>query len=459
MRNSGRLLDILDRMENGPVISEKDFELKLVATRTQELVKEFGLKFDGTNIINTDNDMADRCFQAGLSLAADTGVFCTSNSRRLTWTRREIEDVIKYAPRSMTIGYGRDAHYDTHRHPEDPKPPTIIGGPVGNPLPEDLFLPVMQTYIQEPIIDSVINGTLNSVYDRAPRAGSPWELLSGWHEAEMSITAARRAGREGISIGCVQTSTSDIGELSATSYGGFRPTDYHHIAMISELKTDYKLLNKMAHLIKTDSIIHSFCNPIYGGLAGGAEGIAVMGVAGMILLQMAYMTTTHSTSPTHPFLQGCNTTPEILWGTSLFTQALSRNTPFLIVVVTTPVSGPGTKSLFLETAAMALTASVSGAARIMGPRSAAGTVPGHCSGLEARFMGEIGHASAGLSREKANQIIQRIVPEYVDLLNTDIKGKRFDEVYDLDTLKPTADWLAKYDQAKEEMVKLGLNLS
>lgn len=458
MRNSGRLLDILDRMEHGPVISEKEFELKLVAARTQELVKEFGLKFDGKNIINMDDDMADRCYQAGLSLAADAGVYCTSNSRRLTWTRREIEDVIRYAPDSITIGSGRDAYTDGHRLPEDPQRPTIVSGPVGNPLPEDLFLPIMQSYIQEPISDAVINGTLNSVYGREPRAGSPWELLSGWREFELSIAAARQAGREGISIGCVQTSTSDIGELSATSYGGFRPTDFHHIAMISELKTDYKLLNKVAHLIKTDSIIHTFCNPIYGGLAGGAEGIAVMGVAGMILLQMAYMTTTHSTSPTHPFLQGCNTTPEILWGTSLFTQALSRNTPFMIVVVITPVSGPGLKSLFLETAAMALTATVSGAARIMGPRSAAGTVPGHCSGLEARFMGEIGQAAAGLSREEANRIVQQIVPDYAALLNTDIKGERFDKVYDLDALKPTSEWLAAYDEAKERFAALGLPL-
>lgn len=458
MRNSGRLLDILDRMENGPVTSEKDFELKLISARTKELVKEYELKFDGVNIINTDNDMADRCFQAGLTLATDAGVYCTSNGRRLTWTRREIEDVIKYAPQSMTIGFGRDAHSDTHRFPEDPRPPTIIGGPVGNPLPEELFLPIMQSYIQEPIVDAVCNGTLGSVYGRAPRAGSPWELLSGWHEAEMSIAAARRAGREGISIGCVQTSTSDIAELSATSYGGFRPTDFHHIAMISELKTDFKLLNKMAHLIKTDSIVHTFCNPIYGGLAGGAEGISVMGVAGMILLQMVYMTTTHSTSPTHPFLQGCNTTPEILWGTSMFTQALSRNTPFLIVVVTTPVSGPGTKSLFLESAAMALTATVSGAARIMGPRSTAGTVPGHCSGLEARFAGEVGHAAAGISRKQANEVIQQIVPEYIGLLSTDIRGKRFDEVYDLATLKPTSSWLSLYDQAKEEITGKGLPL-
>jgi methylamine--corrinoid protein Co-methyltransferase len=446
-------------MENGPVTSEKEFDLILVAARTQALVKEYELKFDGVNIINTDDDMADRCFHAGLTLAVDAGVYCTSNRRRLTWTRREIEDVIKHSPRSMTIGFGRDAISDVHRDPEDPRPPTIIGGPVGNPLPEELFLPVMQSYIQEPVVDAVINGTLDSVYSRVPRAGSPWELLSGWHEAEMSITAARRAGREGISIGCVQTATSDIAELSATSFGGFRKTDFHHIAMISELKTDYKLLNKMVHLIKTDSIVHTFCNPIYGGLAGGAEGIAVMGVAGMILLQMIYMTTTHSTSPTHPFFQGCNTTPEILWGTSLFTQALSRNTPFLLVVVTTPVSGPETRTLLYESAAMALTATVSGTARLMGPRSAGGTIPGHCSGLEARFAGEVGHAAAGMSREQASLLMQRIVPEYVDLLQTDMRGKRFDDVYDLDTLQPTAEWLGIYDQTVEEITGLGVPFS
>ena len=95
----------------------------------------------------------------------------------------------------------------------------------------------------------------------------------------------------------------------------------------------------------------------------------------------------------------------------------------------------------------------------MGPRSAAGTVPGHCSGLEARFMGEVGHASAGLTREQANDMVQRIVPEYIDLLSSDIKGSRFDEVYDLDTLKPTADWLAMYDQAREKMIGMGLELS
>jgi len=455
MRNAGRLIDILDRMETGPVTLEKDFDMKFIAGRIRQLVKEYDLKFDGVNLVNTDDAMADRCFEAGLKLAEEAGVYCTSNGRRLTWTRREILDTIKWAPTSLVIGAGHDAHLEHRRDPEDPRPPTVIGGPIGQTLPEDLFLPIMQSYIQEPIVDTIINGTLETVYGRDPRTKSPWEILCGWHEAELSLTAARRAGREGIAIGCVENAASDIPELSASSYGGFRPTDWHHIAMISELKTNYELLNKLAHLVRTDAIVHSFYNPIYGGLAGGAEGVAVITVAGMILLQMAYMTTTHSQCPTHPFYMS-DTTPEILWSISLSCQALTRNTPFMLDVLTSPVGGPCTKTVLYESAAVATTATVSGAARLMGVRSTCGKFRGHATGLEARFNGEVGHAAAGMSREKANEIVKQIVPKYKDQLGTEPKGKRFDEAYDMRTLRPTDEWLKMYDEVKEELFALGL---
>lgn len=455
MRNLGRLLDILDRMEHGPIMDQKEFDLKAVALPIQELIRKYEITHDGMTPLNTSDDLADRCFAAGLELAAQAGVYCTSNGRRLLWSRPELERGLLAAPSEASIGFGRDQHRDRHRRPEEATRPTVLGGSVGNPIPEDLFIPTTQSYIQEPIIDGVMNATLTTVHGREVRTNSPWEILTAWHEAEQTITAARRAGREGIGIGCVASAASDIAEISATSYGGFRQTDFHHIAMISELKTDYKLLNKVAHLVKTDSVIHSFYNPIYGGLAGSAPGMAILAVAGFILLQMAYMTTTHSTSPTHPFY-ACNTTPEILWATSLAIQALSRNTHLLTVVVITPVAGPGTKMLLYETAAMTAVATTSGTTRIMGPRSAAGTVPGHCSGLEARFMGEVAHACAGMTREQASRGVKQLVAKYQDRLGADdVRGKRFDEVYHLHSLKPTSEWLGIYDEVKDELAGLG----
>lgn len=456
MRNASRLIEILDRMENGPGIIEKDFD-SLIMKRIPELVNEFEIKFDGENFVNTDDAMADRCYEAGLKLAEEAGVYCVSNNRRMIWSRREILDTIKWAPTSIVIGAGRDAHNEYRRDPEDPRRPTIICGPIGQTIPEDLFLPIMQSYFQEQIADTVITGTIETVYGRECRTKSPWEILSGWHEAELALTAANRAGREGIAIGCVENANSDITELSATSYGAFRQTDWHHIAMISELKTDYMLLNKLTHLTKTDCILHSFYNPIYGGLAGGAEGLAVVTVAGLIMLQMIYMTTTHSQCPTHPFFLS-NTAPPIIWSIGLSVQALSRNTPFMLDVLTSPVGGPCTKTVLYESAAIATTATVSGAARLMGVRSTVGKFRGHASGLEARFNGEVGYAAAGMKREKANEIVKQIVPKYLNQLDKEPKGKIFPEAYDMHTLRPRPEWLKMYDEAKEELSKIGLAL-
>jgi methylamine---corrinoid protein Co-methyltransferase len=455
MQNTGRLVDILDRMENGPIIDEKEFDMKIISDRIQSLVKEFNIKREPGVIVNTDDDLADRCFEAGMVLAAEAGVFCKSSGRRMLWSRREIEDGIKGAPGEMTLGFGRDAHWERARQVEDPHPPTILGGSVGIVLPEELFIPVTQSYVQEPLVDALLNSTLETVYGRPPRTRSPWEILSGWHEAELSIAACRRAGREGISIGCVAGAASDITELSATSYGGFRKTDFHMVGMISELKVTYELLNKLAHLVRTDSIIHAYYNPIYGGMCGGPEGMAVLEVAGMILLQMVFMASTHSGSPTHPFMV-CNSTPDILWQLSLYSQALARNSHLMTTFNSTIVGGPGTKNCLYESAAGAITGTVSGITKLMGPRPSTGARVAECSGLEARFFAEVAHAASGISREEGGRLVRYLLDKYEADLPKGPQGQRFDEVYDLHTLKPKPHWLKIYDEVKEELTQVGL---
>jgi methylamine--corrinoid protein Co-methyltransferase len=113
--------------------------------------------------------------------------------------------------------------------------------------------------------------------------------------------------------------------------------------------------------------------------------------------------------------------------------------------------------LLYETAAMAATATTSGATRIMGPRSAAGTVPGHASGLEARWMGEVARACAGMSRRQANDLVTKLLSTYSEKLGAkDVQGKSFDQVYDLSALRPTAGWLATYDEVKSDVAAFGL---
>jgi len=458
MRNATRLLDVLDRMEAGPLIQEEDYDMRLIPETMTHLQQKYDLSLpaDGP-IVSADDALADRLFEAGLEMAETIGILCQDSGRRMMWTRNEILDAIGLAPDRITIGSFPDAHTEHKRWPEDTRRVTIKGGPVGTPLPESLYTAIQQSYAQEPLVDLMIDGSLETVYGREARSGSPWEVLLCWHEMELTLTAARRAGRPGLGIGVAENSVTEIGELSTTAVDRLGPHHWHHVAMVSEFKTNYSLMTKVTHIHKSGSIIHCFYNPIYGGAVGGREGVAIAIVGGCILLQMGYMTPTHSVSPTHPFC-GNTTSPDILRAIAPAQQALSRNTHLLNDVVITPVGGPGTETLLYEVAAQTVLAVSSGAAALIGPRSAAGIAPGHVSGLEARFMAEVAHAARGMSRVDADEIVRQLVARYEDALDQRPVGKRFDEVYDVARVQPAEEWLGVYEGVVGQLRELGLAL-
>ncbi len=459
MRNTTRLLDVLDRVETGPIVEESQWDMFLVPDEVGRIQAEFDINLNalGDTLVPDDDGLADRVFEAGLALAERLGVYCVSTSRQIKFSRAEILTALAIAPTEVTFGEGGDRHTERKRKIEDPALVTIKGGGVGTPIPEELYLAVHQSYAQEPLVDAMINCTLVEVYKREVRSRSPWEILAGWHEAELTKAACRRAGRPGLALGCVENAVSELAELSATSYGGFSPFDWHHIAMISEFKTDYGALSKLAHLVRTSSVIHAFYNTIYGGSVGGKEGMAIAIVGGCILLQMIYMTNTHSVSPAHPFFDN-DTTPEIIQAISVAQQALARNSRLLTDVVITPVGGPGTKTLLYEAAAMAIMAAASGTCGLIGPRSAAGIHAGHVSGLEARWTAEVAHAAAGISRRDANALVRQLVARYQPDLDQRPIGQPFQEVYDLATLKPSPEWQRMYEETKEELRQMGLTI-
>ncbi len=454
MKSHVRLLDVLDKAESGPIVEEKNFD-KLLAEKVKELTKKYGLKRDKEDAIITDDDVADRFFQAGLELAETVGVYCTSTHRRMVFSRDEIMTALRWAPSELEIGSGLDKVIISNRRPEDKKRPIMIGGPFGSPLSEEHYSMIMQSYIQEAAIDSVVGGNFITIHGRRIKTGSPWEVLTAWREVELTKSAAQRAGRPGISVGVVENAVTEIGELTATSTNGFDASYWHHTCFTSELKTNYALLTKVTHCIRTGSIIHDFANPIYGGHAGGSEGVAIVSVAAIILMAVVNMSTTHSICPTHPFFN-CDTAPEIMWSISAAQQAIARNTHLLTAVMTSPVSGPGTESLLFECAAMATTATVSGTSRIDGVRSAVGVVDEHVSGLEARFNAEVAYAATGINRKDANAMIKEFQKGYVGFLDKKPIGKSFSEVYDLRTIKPTEEWMAVYETVKEKVRAIGL---
>jgi methylamine--corrinoid protein Co-methyltransferase len=356
------------------------------------------------------------------------------------------------------MGLGLDAVVVRARRPEDTVPVVISGGAYGVPFPEHLYVPVSLSYLKEPVIDVVDNASLETVYGHQVKAGSPWEVLAARREAELALMAARIAGRPGLSLGCVELSPTALGALAGASWGGYRPSDWHHVGTNSELKTNYDMLSIVAHVTRLGGGLEAYYNPIYGGFVGGAEGVALAIVAGLTLLNQVDMGTVYSTRPNHPFFN-CDTTPELLWATSLGLQALSRNTNLLLASLTGPAGGPGTRTMLYENAAFAIAMTVSGHSVMEASHSAAGgRVARHASGLDARICGEVAHAVSGMTRRDANELVKRLVPLYEAELPNNPIGRPFEEVYDVENVEPTPEWQGIYDEVQCELIAMGLPL-
>jgi hypothetical protein len=147
---------------------------------------------------------------------------------------------------------------------------------------------------------------------------------------------------------------------------------------------------------------------------------------------------------------------------SLGFQALSRNTRLLTTSFPRPVAGPCTKELLYEAAAMAVATVPAGISVLEGIQSAAGRIEGHVTGLEAKFLAQVGHACEGLTRKEADPMVRKLVPLYAEKqqLGVAMSGKHFTEAYDVETIRPTRAWQAMYEEVCSEVeTLLGITLS
>lgn len=456
MQHTTRMMDIVRRSLTGPSLEEQEFDRR-VSREIRRCVQAYDIHPDADRIVNQDDELADRVWQAAIDFLAATGVYCQSTNRVILHSEQEIAAILRAATPEVRLGAGADSVLERYRTVEDPRPPLNMGSPIGSPIAEELFVPVMQSYAQESLVDVTCPASLMTVHGHEIRTRSPLEIMAAWEEVDLMMIALKRAGRPGMAWTGLMLSMSDAGQLSAVNPLGLRPTDLYTFGIISELKTNFEILNKLAHGIRLGYIIDPYANPIYGGLGGGVEGQAVLITAAMIALNVVFMATCAGSSPTHPFHFN-DTGKEIMQATSLAFQALARNSHLMTNLTLTPVGGPGTRTLLYECVAFTVMSTVSGCSRILGPRSATGAVAGHFSGLEARFNGEVMRAAARLSRQQAEEIVQRAVACYADQLDKRPYGQPFQAVYDVQTIQPTAEWLGLYDEVKAEVNGWGLPL-
>ena len=452
--------DAAEQCETGEYMKEPDFD-RQVAILANEIVKKHGIKFDPEQVIPSDDDLADRVFQAGVELFLELGVYCKDTGRIIKFSRDQLSWALNHAPTSVTYGEGPDQRTMTHRKVEDSKPPFCCNTPVGCSVAEERFVSMVQSYAQEPLSDTFSSAFSLTVHGRPIKSGTPQEIEAGiWNVIKLR-EAAHAAGRPLIGIhNLVSNAEQADGIIAAVQPEfGARPNDGLAIAAMAEMKVDYERMKKVPFLLQKGYNKYGLYGPIMGGYAGGPEATAVVHVAHHFLGLTVFQVQWHDGFPLH-LMEGCNSTRNLLWLISVTGQAIARNSHLLIGVSPFTAAGPCTEMVVYELAATSLAAVVSGL-HLNPAAIARNKHPERSSGMEARISAETGYAAAGqgVTRDEANGIVKKILDEYESDINDAPLGKRFDECYDLSTVRPTREYLDIYDSCKEKLRKIGLDYS
>ena len=83
-------LDWMERATTGPILTEDDFNLKLLIPNIRKAVKEYGLRYDPAQPVPADNALARRLFEATTQFIAETGLYCSATNRVIRVERAEI---------------------------------------------------------------------------------------------------------------------------------------------------------------------------------------------------------------------------------------------------------------------------------------------------------------------------------------------------------------------------------
>jgi methylamine--corrinoid protein Co-methyltransferase len=451
-------LEILDRANNGPYLTEENWDLDKVAMTTKQLVKKYKLEWNPSELVTDDASLSECIYKAGYELAVELGAYSRTTERIIEITQAEIDEGIRNMPQTLVMGEGKDARTLYARVLDDERAPLFFGGSPGTPVPERMFLANVMSYMQEPLIDLATCGTLVEVDGREVRTGNPIEIVSTRRELQYMRQGLTRVGRAGMGMLAAQSSVSELGDLAVAHPDYLRPCDSHLVPVLNELKMDHRNISRAVNSIEYGMVNASLPCVIVGGLGGGPAGSAVINVAAFLIANITCLADYHILHPIH-VRHIATSTREVLWVINATGQAFARTAPSIIVADIYPKSGAGTKELLYETAANSIVNAVSGN-HLEGCGSADGNAP-NCSGLEARLMAEVALAThrMRMTLKEANEFVLKLLPKYEHVFTQDGNpGKPFDQVYDTVKIQPLDFWQKMYEEVKTELVEMGLRL-
>lgn len=133
------LLDVLEKTQEGPICKVKDWDFKIVPSKTASILKEHGLEnvYDPSIPISSDDGLADDFWGAGFQLALELGMFCPETERIVKFTEEELKPGLENRPSELELGYGKDRIKIVKRRPDDKRPITAAMSALGLVVSEE----------------------------------------------------------------------------------------------------------------------------------------------------------------------------------------------------------------------------------------------------------------------------------------------------------------------------------
>ncbi len=454
-----QFLALYERGKTGEKVAKDDWDMDYIIDNVMDLVEEYEFEWDRDLLIPEDDRLLDDMFRASKELLLRTGIYNMTTGRIMKLTEDEIDEGLANMKTELVMGEGDDAYTLVARKAEDERPPAIWAGNPGCPTPERLFYPIVESVAKEPVIDLMTCGSLVDVDGYDVANGEPSEIFAVRREMECLHRALEKVGRPGMGLLAAESAVTEAGDLAAVSEKWLRPCDSHLIAMFNELIIDNGNLVRAANSLDYGMKNASLACTIIGGLGGDAPGSCMIMMASIMAANLFAAADYHLCHPIH-IHDVATTARSCLWLQSVLCQSFAKNAPAIIVCDLWPASGSLTKELLYEVAANSIVVTVSGG-HLEGLGAANGRYP-HGTGLECRLMGEVGKAVARMkmTRAQANEIVLQLLAKYEHVFSMEggNYGAPFDESYDMETIEPVPAWQQMYEEVKEELRGMGLEL-
>ncbi|MBI2866258.1 MAG: monomethylamine:corrinoid methyltransferase, partial [Chloroflexi bacterium] len=446
------------RSMRGPIMEQKDFDLKLSKT-VRQLVHDREIRLRHEEII-PDDATADAIFEAGVDFLAEVGLYHMDTRRVLQFSREEVLAVAQGTPPEQTLGLGQDWMTIRARKPEDSRPPAVVVDQETFTEAER-FVRVLKRFSQEDNESGRLAASLlQSLEGVTNLAHTPGEIAWEVAYARWKRDAARRIGRPDMYLG--KSDSISIGAIMAgfTSEGAYRPaTAQVPMHIMPEQKIDWDRLSLSLLCQEMGGIPFVSALTILGAYCRGPEEAAIVLVAN-VLGTLAYSHGSISTMRAQ-VARGPDTSVEASVA-AIKAFSMRTNIPVCTQCVR---SVADQEAAFYARAATAVAATACGTSWTWQLPCMAAEGGGLSVGPYARLTAGVYHAVAGMKRDQALDLFRKLETRYTDkvaLQDPSLVSKslgqgevRFGSFVE-DTLVPTREYQAMYQRAKDDLETLGI---